>query len=1024
MRLRHLLPGALVGTALLPAVAGGGAPGLPNTPHSATERARVPRAGLPIPFEPNAGQTDPRVSYLARGRGFVLFLAGEEAVCALRDGGILRMRLAGEATRSTFEPEAGLPGVSNYFLGNDPARWRSGVPHFRSVLREEARPGVDLRWRGDRGGLEYEVILAAGARHRSVSFEVEGAEGIEVEPGGALLVRTRRGVLRHSRPVAFQKGVSGECRVPARFVPSGAGGFRIEAGPCDPALPLVVDPRLEYSTYLGSSQYEYGTCIAADSTGAAYVAGSTQSTSFPTASPYQGTNGGGYDAFVTKFDAAGSSLVYSTYMGGSADEYSYGVGVDSDGSAYVVGNTKSLAYPTQNAIQATLRGGYDGFLTKLSASGSQLVYSTFIGGYVDDHAFAIAVDSAGAAYVGGTTASAGFPDWGNIQGTRYEGTTDGFIVKVASSGSSVTYARYLAGSGAEYVNDIAVDSAGAAYLAGQTNSTNFPLQGAFQTTFGGNYDGYVAKLNAAGSSVLYSSYLGGPGYDNATAIAVDGNGLATVVGSAGATGFPTQSPLYGTFGGGGSDAVVSRVAADGASLTFSSYFGGAGADEARDVSLDSTGAAHVAGFTSSSTGFPLASAHQGTYGGGTYDAFLFRMNASATSLIHSTYLGGAGEDQGRGVAAGGTDSFVVGTTTSSDFPTQAPYQGSSGGGVYDAFVLRFASTPLPPGDLDSFLYTSATVRLIWTDNSADETGFQIERKVGSGAYATLATVAAGTELYDDAGLSSGTRYTYRVRAINDDGVSAWSGETTRTTPTALPGVPLTPSALTATVVSGTRIDLAWADESTDETYFKIQRRTGSGAWEDQSTPSPNVTSAIDDEVLPGRNYSYRIRAANALGFSDYSEPVSASTPDSVDVLLEKGLVKDVEALGKDRASLRGTLALNGDSPDGAFDPSTDGFEVRLGGSDGTPLAGAPGGDEGWVLKDGRHTWKSPKGSSSKVKVVVDTVAGTWSVSVRKGQFASVPENPIPVWMAVGDDAGSQSFDWRVTTGKAVVYRYP
>jgi len=982
-----------------------------------------------VSFEPNVGQTDPRVAYLARGRGFVLFLEGAEAVFATRDGGALRMRLAGASPGAAAEGEGLLPGVSHYFLGNDPARWRSSVPHRRSVRVRGVLPGVDLRWHGQRGAVEYEFRLAPGASAETLALEFEGASGVEVEAGGDLLVHTTKGVLRHSRPVAWQPGSDGRRGVEARFAAEGRSRARLRLGSLDPALPCVVDPRLEYASYLGGNSSD-GTStsasrVAVDSSSAIYLAGASQSTDYPTASAYQQniSDGGTYgDAVITKLNAAGSALVYSTYLGGNYTDYANALAVETSGAVTVGGSTNSTNFPVVAAFQPTRGGDFDGWVARLSVSGSTLTFATHLGASSTDHLKAIAVDGSGAIYATGYTASSDFPTQSPLQSSR-SGAADAFVTKLSSSGSALSYSTYLGGSGLETGQAIAIDSSGNCFVTGSSDSTNFPLQGAFQAAYGGgNQDGFVAKIASSGTSLIYSSYLGGSGVDYALGIAVDGGGAAVVTGITGSSNFPLQSPLQGTYGGGTSDAFVAKIAVNGASKTFSTFLGGSGGDTGAGVAADSSGAIYVTGYTYSAD-FPVASAVQGTKAGDG-DAFLTKLNSAGSALSYSTYLGGTALDVGNGLALDGTSAIVSGYTASTDFPTQSPYQGTNAG-LQDAFVARVVTMPLPPSGLAATLAAADGIQIDWADNSDNETGFDVQRRSGnSGPYSTVGSVGAGVTTYSDAGLSRGTKYTYRVRAVSPDGPSGWSNEDSETTLPLVPGAPLTPSDLAAVVASATRVDVSWSDNSDNELYFQFQRRLGEGAWQVVATPGPDATGFADVEVLPDRAYSWRVRAYGSAGFSDYSETAVASTPSTVVLAVEKGNITDSPKVGKDKVKASGTYSFGPDSPDGAWDPSQDGFEVRLGGQDATPLVAIPGGAPGWVEKNGVFTWKSPKGSPTKAKVTVDTVQGRFSLSLSKATLLAAPANPIRVSVSAGDDAGGHEADWTPHPRKAGVFRYP
>lgn len=404
---------------------------------------------------------------------------------------------------------------------------------------------------------------------------------------------------------------------------------------------------LVYSTYLGGSGDDHGTSIAVDSGGNTYITGYTDSTDFPTVNPIEGTYRGGncgesssfvncHEAFVTKLNAAGSALVYSTYLGGSADNFGFGVAVDATGRAYVAGFTSSTDFPiTPDSFQPLYGGGdFDGFVTELSATGSSAIYSTYLGGAGDDRASAIAVDASGDAYVTGSTNSTDFPLEAPFQGANGGGVSDAFVSKLNAGGATLAYSTYLGGAGGDDGYGIAVDSSGSAYVAGLTTSTNFPVTpGAFQVTGGGtSYAAFVTKLSPAGSALAYSTYLGGLGSQSANAIAVDLSGKAYVTGYNDGGDFPVSSPIQAS-NAGFYDATVSLLNAAGSALIFSTYLGGTGDEAGQGIAVDSSGNAYVVGGTFSTDLPATPGAFQTSYGGGAYDGFLAKYSNLVLPVI-------------------------------------------------------------------------------------------------------------------------------------------------------------------------------------------------------------------------------------------------------------------------------------------------------------------------------------------------------------------------------------------------------
>ncbi|HEV3021971.1 MAG TPA: SBBP repeat-containing protein, partial [Pirellulales bacterium] len=488
----------------------------------------------------------------------------------------------------------------------------------------------------------------------------------------------------------------------------------------DTSKPLVIDPVLSYSTYLGGSGNDQGNGIAVDASGDAYITGWTQSASFPgTSGGFSGTQ----DAFVTKLNASGTAIVYSTYLGGggsSAYSSASGIALDASGDAYITGWTQSANFPTTNgAFQGTFAGSQDAFVAELNATGSSLVYSTYLGGstggvYGGEYGAAIAVDASGDAYVTGTTGTSNFPTTANaFQRTSYSGGLgDAFVTEFNATGSALIYSTILGGTAGDpgysttldtEGQGIALDSSDNVYVTGQTASDTFATTaGAFQTAnpkgeAGGLYGAFVSKINTASSgsaSLVYSTYLAGTGYgESGNGIAVDASGDAYVTGTTASNDFPTANafqPAIG-YGYGYYNAFVTKLNAAGSALVYSTYLGGKGNDSGNGIAVDAAGEAVVAGSTQS-TNFPTANALQTAFGGGGQDAFVAKFSAAGSSLVYSTYLGGGGSDSGAGIALDSSgNAYVTGTTSSTNFPTSNPLQSANGGGG-DAFVAKIGQS--------------------------------------------------------------------------------------------------------------------------------------------------------------------------------------------------------------------------------------------------------------------------------------------------------------------------------------------
>ncbi len=676
---------------------------------------------LPIRFEANMGQTDERVKFLAREKGYSLFLTPQEAVMVLPVGpaksaadsvkkvslennetqlAAIRMSLLNANPSPKMFGEDELISKSNYFIGSDPEKWRTNVGNFGRVRYEEAYPGIDLVYYGNPQQLEYDFIVSPGADPDVIKIKFAGQDEVEIDASGNLVLKAGSGRFVQNAPVIYQSIEGKRIPVESRYVLLGEDSVGFHIGEYDRDKDLVIDPELEFSTYLGGTGLDSGLGIAVDSSGNAYITGSTLSSDFPVVGGVDSTPSGSQDVFVSKLNAAGSALIYSTYLGSAGSDEGKGIVVDSSGNAYVTGKTASSDFPVVGGVDSTLGGTQDAFVSKLNAAGSALTYSTYLGGAGSDDGKGIAVDSSGNAYVTGDTQSTDFPTTAGAFATTNGGLPDAFVSKLNTTGSALTYSTYLGGARAEIGFGIAVDASGNAYLTGQTISSDFPTTGgALDTTFtggaGGSGDAFVSKLNAAGSALIYSTYLGGslpaPGVslDIAKDIAVDSSGNAYITGFASSTDFPTTAGAFATTLKGSNDAFISKLNAAGSALIYSTFLGGTSHDGGNGIAVDSSGNAYVTGDTGS-TDFPTtAGSFDTTNIIPKDDAFISKLNAAGSALIYSTYLGGAGDDEGNAIAVDSFgDAYAVGDTASSDFPLTGTVLDGALGGTQDAYIVK------------------------------------------------------------------------------------------------------------------------------------------------------------------------------------------------------------------------------------------------------------------------------------------------------------------------------------------------
>ncbi|HWP43303.1 MAG TPA: SBBP repeat-containing protein, partial [Blastocatellia bacterium] len=573
---------------------------------------------LPLSFEANEGQADPRVKFISRGKGYSLMLARNEATLRLPDSrSELRMKLVGADERSSIQGVDRLPSGTNYFIGEDETRWRSGVTSYARVRQSGLYPGVDMIYYGNKGNLEYDFILAPGADPHAIRIAFEGIERIDIDESGDLVLLTAGGEVRQRRPFVYQEARDRREEIPGRYVLRGREvGFEI--GDYDRSRPLVIDPVLTYSTYLGGGGTDQGLGLVTDQSGNIYLTGFTSSINFPTSDAAQSISGGDEDAFIVKLSPSGDRVVYATYLGGGDRDNASQIAVDSAGNAYVTGATDSTDFPLRNGLQQASPGGPSAFVSKLSPSGS-LVYSTYLGGSDTDFSTGVAVDSSGNLYVAGATASDDFPLVNAIQRSASR-TLDNYVAKLSPAGDRLIYSTYLGGGGDDFVTGIAVDSSGNAYITGVTTSLDFPVRHAMQPVHGGGLlDAFLAKLSPSGDRLVYSTYLGGSGNDRALRIAADAAGNAYVTGDTDSANFPVLGGIRPEYGG-SADAFAAKLNSSGSRLVYSTYLGGSGIDGATAVAVGAGGALFVTGFTNS-TDFPLIDPAQQTFGGGGFDSF-------------------------------------------------------------------------------------------------------------------------------------------------------------------------------------------------------------------------------------------------------------------------------------------------------------------------------------------------------------------------------------------------------------------
>ena len=651
--------------------------------------AHLALSNLPLSFEVNQGQSDAQVKFLSRGSGYSLFLTADEAVLVLnsltdiQDRGnqsgasvkdnrrrttdhpyVLRMHLVGANPSPQVMGLDELPGKSHYLTGNDPQKWHIQIPTFARVKYGEIYPGIDLIYYGNQQQLEYDFIVAPGADPGKIRLAFTGADDTQISPEGDLVLTfTNEHICLH-KPHIYQEIDGVRQKIPGRYVrlePSSQPReedcptpncqpqtmFSFEIAAYDPGKPLIIDPVLSYFTTLTGSKNNVGNGIAVDAAGGIYVTGYTVSTDFSVGAiggqPVQSSFGGGSsDAFIAKLNVVGTAIVYATYLGGNGTDIGNSIAVDTLGNAYITGSTTSTNFPvTTGALDTSC--GTDGNC-----------------------------NSAGAL---------SFPD--------------AFVVKLNPTGTGLVYATYLGGSGDDEGFGIAVNTSGNAYVTGRTKSLDFTTVNPLQANNGGIQDAFVAKLNTAGSALVYSTYFGGSGSDAGFGIALDSSENVYLTGETESLNFPTLNPFQSALGGLpliSKDAFVAKLNGSGNTLLYSTYLGGRDTDKGLGIAVDNSGKVYVTGITSSMN-FPVANPFQASYQG-SQDAFVAKLDPSQSggaSLVYSTYLGGTATDEGFAIAVDAIgNAYITGDTGSNNFPLAIPFQPTISGG-FDAFLTKLSA---------------------------------------------------------------------------------------------------------------------------------------------------------------------------------------------------------------------------------------------------------------------------------------------------------------------------------------------
>jgi len=776
----------------------------PDVPPAPSASPASATAGMAFPapqgvwFEQNLGQFAEPALFKVRAADQEGFLTPHGVVSILSgaDGsqGVAIEMLFVDADPQVMAVPAGrLPGVSNYLRGDDPTKWVTSVPHYAQVTLLDVYPGIDVTFHGDgEGRLKYDIIVRPGADARRIQIAFDGIDASRLDEDGNLLLETAVGTLRHDAPWTFQPldeaadalDAAAHVTVDSAYVLEQDGTVRFRVGDYDRSLPLVIDP-LVYSTFIGANGWEQAHAVAVDAARNTYVAGITEDTDFPTTTgAYDRTHNGDFDVFVTKMNAAGTALIFSTYIGGTAEDQVDDMALDAAGNVFLAGVTYSSNYPTTiGAVDRTYGGVSDAFVTALGPTGGSLVFSTFLGGSNYDLATGVAIDAGGNVYAVGFTQSLNFPVTAGVHQTTRSGILDSFVTKLTPSGNAYSYSTYLGGSDRDFLSDVAVDASGNAIVTGETFSTDYATTaGAYRTTFaGGDSDAIVSKLNPTGAALVFSTFLGGSGEDRSNALALDTTGNVHLGGWTESTNFPVTSGVFQPTNAGGCsgstlDGFVTKLNSFGSALQYSSYLGGDCGDRIADVAVDGAGNAYLTGHTASGD-FPTTPGAFQTTRPGTagWEVFVTKVNPSASALSYSTFIGSTGEEEGFGIAVdGAANAYVVGKSSSSGsgFPVTPGAYDTIHGFSWDAFSLKLAFTV--PGVPQGFSAACAQrgVALSWSPPNESAVA---EYRVYYGTTnppTTVEVLPATATGWTHQPAWSTTTYFYQVSAANSLGEGA------------------------------------------------------------------------------------------------------------------------------------------------------------------------------------------------------------------------------------------------------------
>ncbi len=771
--------------------------------------------------------------------------------------------------------------LGNFFIGNDPDMWVTGARSYREVLYNDLYDGIDLVYRFSEGRLKYDYIVEPHADPGQITMGYQGVEGLELDAwDGDLLMRTAAGTLRDEHPVAFQEGPDRRSRIEISYEILGSDLLGFDIGRYDPAHPLVIDPGMDFSTYIGGSNDEYDRIGSVVHNGSVVVAGVTYSSDFPiTPGAYDTSKSGNSDIFITRLNQNGSDLVFSTFLGDSSSEAFGGIAIDAEGEIFVTGNTNSTNFPvTPGAIQSQLNGKWDVFILKMVSNGSALVFSTLLGGDDWELTNDIALGHASDVYVYGSTRSSDFPVVSGCYDTTANGGEDLFVSRTDRNGTKLLASTYLGGSSSDWFNrrvDLRVDDDSNVYVASHSSSDDFPTtSGAYCTTKPvGAGSGTLTKMDANLGKLIFSTYIGGPNLDWIDDVVIGADGNIYVCGSTWSADFPLTQGAYRTSFEGPSEGFIAKLNASGDKLLYGTFFGGNDQDMVFRLRMDGE-CVNIAGRTTSDSFPTTPDCYDDTYNG-EIDSFIARLNLTDSTLEYGTYLGGSDDDYTGGFVDNGIYSVIVGVSASTNYPTTANAYQRNLKGSRDIFVSQLVVRPVhgtrpsEPLNLTAELEDDQ-VELSWeppiVQGDYGLRGYRVLRGLTPDSMDLISEVGGDAVSYFDAGLSTGIAYYYGLKALN------WIGESnlSNVVNVTFYGLPWPPQRFEAFPGDG-NVTLKWEPPSNTGGLplagYAIMRGPDVYEMERICVTGP-VTSYIDEGLVNGEEYTYAISAVNSVGEGD------------------------------------------------------------------------------------------------------------------------------------------------------------